>query len=277
MKIFSSLLTILLLFGTILVKAQNGPTPVAVFAQKIAKEKAPQIIDARSAEEFALNHINGAIYLSPNDADYEQKLKSFNSNKSVFVYSIGNGRSAVLAKDLRNRGFQEVYELEGGIGSWVGAGNAIFTNADKPLSKNAYDQLVASNKVVLVDVGSKYCGACKKVKPVLETIRSEYGTNLKIVEIELEDSPQVIADLKTVKVFPTLILYQNGKIVYKNTTSNYKKVLIINFVKSHEAPHRSYKVPLLVYYPDLDRQFQQTLIDPLIDLLYCSPISSFFE
>ena len=215
MKILSSFLTILLLFGTILIKAQNGPTPVAVFAQKIAKEKAPQIIDARSAEEFALNHINGAIYLNPNDADYEQKLKSFNSNKSVFVYSIGNGRSAVLAKDLRNRGFQEVYELEGGIGSWVGAGNAIFTNADKPLSKNAYDQLVASNKVVLVDVGSKYCGACKKVKPVLEELKQKYGTSLKIVELNLENDPDLIASLKTVTAFPYLIIYQDGKPVLK--------------------------------------------------------------
>lgn len=66
-----------------------------------------------------------------------------------------------------------------------------------------------------MDIGSKYCGACIKVKPVLETIRAQYGENLKIVEIELETSPQVIADLKTVKVFPTLILYQNGKIIFK--------------------------------------------------------------
>ncbi|MNL87842.1 hypothetical protein D3C87_2172150 [compost metagenome] len=41
-----------------------------------------------------------------------------------------------------------------------------------------------------------------------------------MVEIELEDSPQVIADLKTVKVFPTLILYQDGKIVFKKQGIN---------------------------------------------------------
>ncbi len=46
-------------------------------------------------------------------------------------------------------------------------------------------------------------------------IKAQYGSNLKIVEIELEDNPQVIADLKTIKVFPTLILYQNGKIILK--------------------------------------------------------------
>lgn len=78
-----------------------------------------------------------------------------------------------------------------------------------------YKKLITDNKAVLVDIGSHYCGACKKVKPILETIRTEYGANLKIVEIDLEDNPQIIADLKTVKVFPTLILYKNGKIVFK--------------------------------------------------------------
>ena len=38
---------------------------------------------------------------------------------------------------------------------------------------------------MLVDIGSVYCGACKKVKPVLETIRTEYGASLKVVEIDI--------------------------------------------------------------------------------------------
>lgn len=80
-------------------------------------------------------------------------------------------------------------------------------------------KIIAENKDVLVDIGSVYCGACKKVKPVLETIKAQYGNTLKIVEIDLEDSPQVIADLKTIKVFPTLILYRNGKIVFKKEGS----------------------------------------------------------
>nr|WP_294780817.1 thioredoxin family protein [uncultured Flavobacterium sp.] len=67
----------------------------------------------------------------------------------------------------------------------------------------------------MVDIGSKYCATCKTVKPILESLRTQYGEKLKIIEIELEESPQVIADLKNVKVFPTLIFYQNGKIVFK--------------------------------------------------------------
>ena len=58
---------------------------------------------------------------------------------------------------------------------------------------------------------------------IIESL-SKYGTNLKVVEIDLEDNPQFIADLKIIKVFPTLILYKNGKIVFKKEgTADLKK------------------------------------------------------
>lgn len=117
-------------------------------------------------------------------------------------------------------GFKEAYSLEGGIANWIGNGKPFYVNSKSKLTLSEYNKIVADNKTVLVDIGSKYCGACTKVKPVLETIRTQYGENLKIVEIELETSPQVIADLKTVKVFPTLILYQNGKVVFKKDGFN---------------------------------------------------------
>ena len=47
-----------------------------------------------------------------------------------------------------------------------------------------------------------------------------------------------------------------------------------DFAKSHAIPHPFYTKPPLVYYPGLDQQFQRILIDPLIYLLYYSPISA---
>jgi thioredoxin 1 len=48
-------------------------------------------------------------------------------------------------------------------------------------------------------------------------LRKEHGTALKIVELELEDSPQLIASLKTVTAFPYLILYREGNIVLQRS------------------------------------------------------------
>ena len=195
-------------------KASNTVS-LDVFYAKIQSEKKPQIIDARGPQEFALNHINGAQNFNLESKDYAKRIAALDKTRPVFTYSIGAGRSVWLADELLKNGFKEAYSLEGGIANWIGNGKPFYSNSKSKLTLVEYNKIISENNDVLVDIGSVYCGACKKVKPVLETIRTQYGANLKIVEIDLEDSPQVIADLKTVKVFPTLILYKKGKIIFK--------------------------------------------------------------
>jgi rhodanese-related sulfurtransferase len=217
-KIFrNSITSIVLFFGTIgFAQNQNTITlPLDAFYTKIKSQKSPQIIDARSPEEFALNHIEGSVNFNLQTENYAKYVAVLDQSKPVFIYSIGAGRSNALAKELLKSGFSEAHDLEGGIAAWIGGGKPFYTNLKSKLSLVEYQKIIADNNTVLVDIGSRYCGACKKVKPVLESIRTQDGTNLKIVEIDLEESPQVIADLKTVNVFPTLILYQKGKIVFK--------------------------------------------------------------
>ena len=189
--------------------------PLDAFYAKIKSQNKPQIIDARSPEEFALNHIEGALNFNLQTENYAKYVAALDQSKPVFIYSIGAGRSGELAKELLKNGFAEVHDLEGGIAAWIGGQKPFYTNLKSKLSLAEYKKIIADNNTVLVDIGSRYCGACKKVKPILETIRTQYGANLKIIEIDLEESPQVIADLKTIKVFPTLILYQKGKIAFK--------------------------------------------------------------
>lgn len=217
-KNFRSSITAIVFLFTIVASSQQKSTvilPLDSFYTKIKEQSKPQIIDARSAEEFALNHIDGAINFNQQSEKYTQYLAKLNPSKPVFIYSIGAGRSVTLANDLLKKGFSEAYSLQGGIANWIGGGKPFYVNSKSKLTLAEYKNVIADNKAVLVDIGSRYCGACKKVKPVLETIRTEHGEKLKIVEIDLEENPQVIADLKEIHVFPTLILYQNGKVVFK--------------------------------------------------------------
>jgi rhodanese-related sulfurtransferase len=208
-----ALLALFMAFGAF---AQNQITlPLDVFYAKIKSQNKPQIIDARSPEEFTQNHINGSLNFNQQTLNYEKNLAALDKSKPIFVYSIGAGRSVTLANELLKNGFSEAYSLEGGIAAWIGGGKLFYTNLKSKLTLAEYKKIIADNNTVLVDIGSRYCGACKKVKPILETIRTQYGADLKIVEIDLEESPQVIADLKTIKLFPTLILYRKGKIVFK--------------------------------------------------------------
>lgn len=216
-KIFRKSCTAIALVFTIIGFSQNQSTtiPVESFYSKIKEQKNAQIIDARGPEEFALNHIHGAVNFNQKSENYSKSVAALDKSKPVFIYSIGAGRSVTLTNELLKNGFKEVYNLEGGIANWIGAGKPFYTSSKSKLSLEEYKKIVTDNNTVLVDIGSRYCGACKKVKPVLEEIRAQYGENLKIVEIDLEENPQIVADLKTVKVFPTLILYQNGQIVFK--------------------------------------------------------------
>lgn len=212
-----SVLAIVFLFANAgFAQNQSGfALPLDVFYVKIKAQKHPQIIDARSPKEFAQNHIEGAVNINLQTENYTKNLARLDKSKPVFIYSIGAGRSGKMTKELSENSFSEVHYLEGGIAAWIGGGKPFYSNLKSKLSLSEYEKIIADNNTVLVDIGSRYCGACKKVKPILETIRAEYGTNLKILEIDFEESPQVIADLKTIKVFPTLILYQNGKIIFK--------------------------------------------------------------
>ncbi|WP_343707176.1 thioredoxin domain-containing protein [Flavobacterium sp.] len=222
-QIFKSSITAIAFLWAVAAFSQNeihSSLSLDSFYSKIKSQKNPQIVDARTPEEFALNHIEGAVNFNLQSENYAQSVAKLDKSKPVFIYSIGAGRSVALEKELLKNGFSEAYSLEGGIANWIGNGKPFYSNLKSKLSLAEFNKIIAENKTVLVDIGSKYCAPCKKVKPVLENIRSEYSNNLKIVEIELEDSPQVIADLKTVKVFPTLILYQNGKIVFKKEGIN---------------------------------------------------------
>ncbi|MBL0738253.1 sulfurtransferase [Flavobacterium sp. GN10] len=222
-QILKTSITAIAFFWAVAAFSQNenhSSLPLDSFYSKIKSQKNPQIVDARTSEEFALNHIEGAVNFNLQSENYAQSVAKLDKSKPVFIYSIGAGRSVALEKELLKNGFSEAYSLEGGIANWIGNGKPFYSNLKSKLSLAEFNKIIAENKTVLVDIGSKYCGACKKVKPILETIRAEYGNNLKIVEIELEDSPQVIADLKTVKVFPTLILYENGKIIFKKEGIN---------------------------------------------------------
>ncbi|AYL95124.1 thioredoxin domain-containing protein [Mucilaginibacter celer] len=217
MKNLKIVLLALLIIVTGGVKAQSPKLlSLEAFATKLKQAKEPQILDARSAEEFAQNHIKGATNVDAKAADYQQKLDALDKGKPTFVYSIANGRSTVLSRELRAKGFKDVEELPGGLANWIGSGYPIISTTKKgvSLSRSQFNELVASSPEVLVDFGSKYCGACKKLVPVLDSLKANKAFSPKVISIEVYDNTSLTKDLK-VNVLPTLVLYKKGKEVWK--------------------------------------------------------------
>ncbi|QNL50407.1 sulfurtransferase [Olivibacter sp. SDN3] len=206
--------------------------PFVDFEQKLeAQAGEAQILDARSYEEYQQNHVKGAV----NVVDEEQLsavVKQLNKEKPVFVYSIGNGRSGKLAVLLQELGFGEVYEFPGGLSKWIGKGKPVESTVDEGLSLADFQEQVKADQLVLVDVGSRYCGGCQKLKPVVAEVVSEHSDVFKLVDIEAYDNKQLIKEL-AVEALPTLILYKENEVVWKKTGLSSKEE-IVNQLNKHK-------------------------------------------
>jgi len=198
---------------------------------KINQSKQPQIIDARSAAEFEQIHLKNAVVLNKDSVKAAEQIGALDKQKPVFVYAIGNARSAILAKRLKALGFNEVYELPGGIANWVGTGKPVEKSAKKELDLTAFNGLVGKEKLILVDFGSKYCPGCIKMVPVADSAAIETG--VKIVKIEVFDNTKLTHQLK-INVIPNIALYKDGAVVWQKE-GIFPKSEITKAVKASQA------------------------------------------
>jgi rhodanese-related sulfurtransferase len=199
------------------------PLPVDSFASKINRQAKPQIIDVRTPEEYEMNHIRGAVSVNLKEEGYLKSIAGFDANKPVFIYAIQNYRSGLLATELRQKGYKEVYELKSGIASWIGAGYPYYSSVKNGVSLADYKKIVSSKKLVLVDIGTRYCGACVKVGKLLDSLKTEGDQSYEIVKLELYNNPELAAALKEITAVPTVILYKGGKEVWKKTGLTFTK------------------------------------------------------
>lgn len=86
---------------------------------KIVAESGVQVVDVRTAEEFASGHIENAKNIDVKGSDFEKKIASLSKDKTVAVYCRSGARSKVAAQKLAEKGYT-VIELEGGIMTWKG-------------------------------------------------------------------------------------------------------------------------------------------------------------
>lgn len=205
---------------------QSQTLTIEAYGKKALETPGAQIIDVRSASEYAINHIKGAINIDLADSVKAQSLLAqLDPNKPTFTYSIREGRSVILAQRLKSAGFKEVYFMPGGIGAWVGAGFPLESTADasKSLDLEAYRQLVASHALTFVDISSIHCGSCKRLHPILDELEKAYPS-IHILRLEMDENLQLVRDLK-VKVLPTLLFYKSGELVWQHVGIQTKEQL----------------------------------------------------
>jgi thioredoxin 1 len=108
------------------VKAQTFSTLTATeFDKKATATKNKVILDVRTADEFKEGHLPAAIQIDYYASEFKNRVKQLDKSKPIFVYCKGGGRSSSSCEILKGLGFKEVYNLEGGIIDWKGAGKKV--------------------------------------------------------------------------------------------------------------------------------------------------------
>ncbi|MBK7965195.1 MAG: thioredoxin [Bacteroidetes bacterium] len=135
------------------------------------------------------------------------------------MYCKSGSRSADAASQMKEMGFGEVYIFGGGMLAWTNAGKPIERKNETPpkkgINEEAYLKLVAEKPLVLVDFHAVWCGPCKKLAPILESVVTKQEGKLTLIKLDSDENPELMK-AKQIQGIPYLELYRDGKLIWKN-------------------------------------------------------------
>lgn len=77
-----------------------------------------------------------------------------------------------------------------------------------------FQELIQSERPVLIDFFATWCQPCKVQSSVLNTVKDNVGDSARIIKIDIDQYPQIAAD-NGVRGVPTLAIYKNGELLLK--------------------------------------------------------------
>jgi thioredoxin 1 len=87
-----------------------------------------------------------------------------------------------------------------------------------------FEEIIASDKPVLIDFWAEWCGPCKMIGPVVEELAVEYEGKAVIGKVDVDSNPGVSAKFG-IRSIPTLLVFKGGEIVDKQIGAVPKSVL----------------------------------------------------
>ncbi|HLV69635.1 MAG TPA: thioredoxin [Xanthomarina sp.] len=94
-----------------------------------------------------------------------------------------------------------------------------------------FSELINQEKPVLIDFYAEWCSPCKMMSPILKQVKDSLGDSVSILKVDV-DKNQSLAAKYQVRGVPTLILFKNGKQLWRQSGVLQKEELI-NIINSN--------------------------------------------
>ncbi|MAE14422.1 MAG: thioredoxin [Crocinitomicaceae bacterium] len=81
---------------------------------------------------------------------------------------------------------------------------------------STFQEIIKGEIPVLVDFYAEWCAPCKTMNPILKNIKKQFGDELKIIKINIDNNQQVASKFQ-VRGIPTFILFKNNEVKWRQS------------------------------------------------------------
>jgi len=175
-----------------------------------------QVLDVRTSGEYSSGHIKNSLLADWNNKQqFNDRIQYVDKNIPVYIYCLAGGRSAAAADWMRQNGFKNVLELQGGMNAWKKENKPVEGMSNEPqMTIEQYWTKIPKDKTTLVDFGASWCPPCVKMAPVIDELESTKDLNFLLVKVDAGIHIEIQKYLN-IEPIPVFIIYKEGKEVWR--------------------------------------------------------------
>ncbi len=92
------------------------------------------------------------------------------------------------------------------------------------ITSENFEEIISSNKLVLVDFWANWCGPCKMISPIIEAISAE-REDVIVGKIDVDEQPELAKKFGVMSI-PTFVVLKNGKVANQSSGARPKSDIL---------------------------------------------------